>query len=439
MKDYFLSRSDIKMNKKYLIKIYIYIFFVLVSAFLIGCKKKGIEHEAESRVLVEAVLVRQGEIAKSLQFTGGIEADAEVKIFPQLTATIREIEVDLGDSVEEGDIMALLDPDEFEAQLAQTKAALEVNRAKLAQMETGTRPEEIAQAEDLLTKANAALKEAENNFNRSKDMLDRNIISKRQFESDELAYTIAKADLGSAHERLKMLRTGATKEDRDAVKAQVRQAEAALELARIRLSYTRIQSPLKGTVSERFFETGDLAMPGKQLFTVVRMESVKAIISFQENQFQYLKEGIPAHVCVAAYPDEEFIGEIARVSPTLNPQTRMFTAEIRLDNKKHLLRPGMFATIIFFIDSHPNAMLVPKESVLFLGGSMNRPENGDGKELSLGYLFVVEGETARKREVKLGHVSGDIVEIRDGVKIGDLVVTKGVHKLKGGDIIKIAE
>jgi RND family efflux transporter MFP subunit len=169
------------------------------------------------------------------------------------------------------------------------------------------------------------------------------------------------------------------------------------------------------------------------------MESVKAIISFQENQFQYLKEGIPAHVCVAAYPDEEFIGEIARVSPTLNPQTRMFTAEIRLDNKKHLLRPGMFATIIFFIDPHAGAMLVPKESVLFPGGSMNRPENDDGKELSLGYLFVVEGETARKREVKLGHVSGDSVEIRDGVKIGDLVVTKGVHKLKGDDIIKIAE
>ncbi|MBN2062173.1 MAG: efflux RND transporter periplasmic adaptor subunit [Deltaproteobacteria bacterium] len=434
-----LNKSVIKMNEKYSVKFYICIFFILISAFFNGCKNRGIDHEEETRVLVETVPVSQGEIAKILQFTGGIEADAEVKIFPQLTATIKEIKVGLGDWVEAGAIMALLDPEELEAQFAQAKAALEVHRAKLAQMETGTRPEEIAQAEDLLTKAKAALKEAENNFNRSKDMLERNIISERQFESDELAYTVAKADLGSAQERLKMLRTGATKEDRDALKAQVRQAEAALELARIRLSYTRITSPLKGTVSQRFFETGDLAMPGKQLFTVVRMESVKAIISFQENQFGYLKEGTLAHVRVSAYPNEEFIGKIARVSPTLNPQTRMFTAEIRLDNKTHLLRPGMFATITFFIDPHPDAMLVPKESVLLAEGSMNGFERNDGKEFSQNYLFVVEGEIARKREVTLGHISGDVVEIRDGVKIGDIVITKGLHKLKGDDRIKIAE
>lgn len=426
------------MNKKYSFKAIVSIFLVLILSFFIGCKKKGDEPEEETKVLVEVVPVREGEIAKEIQFTGSIEAKAEVKIYPQTTATVKDIMVEIGDLVQKGDVMALLDSDEMKAQLAQAKAALEVMRAKWAQMETGARPEEIAQAEDLVIKAKAALKDAESNFIRSKEMIERGTISERQFESSEVAYTVAKADLSSAQERLKMLKAGATKEDRDALQAQVRQAEAAVESAQIRLSYARITSPFKGTVSERFFETGDLAMPGKPLFTVVQMDTVKVIIAFQENQIQFLNEQIPARIYVAAYPDKEFVGKIERVSPTLNPQTRMFSAEIRLNNAKHLLRPGMFAAVIFSVDSHSNALLVPKEAVVYLQNSTSG-ETINGLALQQTYLFVVEDEKVHMRKVALGHISGGMLEILEGVKAGDQIVTVGLHKLKDGDMVKVVE
>ncbi|MBN1850372.1 MAG: efflux RND transporter periplasmic adaptor subunit [Deltaproteobacteria bacterium] len=394
--------------------------------------------EQETKVIVEVVPVREGEIAKVVEFAGSIAAEAEVKIYPQITAMIKDIMVEIGDSVQKGDVMALLDSEELEAQFAQAKAALDVIKAKWAQMETGARPEEIAQTEDLVTKAKAALKEAESNFNRSKEMIERGTISERQFESSEIAYTIAKADLSSAQERLKMLKEGATKEDRDALQAQVRQAEAAVESARVRLSYARITSPFKGTISERFFEPGDLAMPGKPLFTIVQMDQVKVVISFQENQIQYLKEGLSAYVRVAAYGDHEYTGKIERISPTLNPQTRMFTAEILLDNKRRILRPGMFASVKFFIDPHTNALLVPKEAIVFSEGIHLNNLTDDDKNPS-GYIFIVEGETAQKREVIIGHTSGEIVEIKEGVKIGDKVVTRGLFKLKDGDRVKVVE
>ena len=399
-------------------------FFLFLQS---GCKNKTDTPATDTTILVEAVQVRQGDIAGVLQFTGSIEAEAEVTIFSQITARIEDIKVGLGDPVHKGDLLARLESEELAAQLAQARAALAVVQAKWAQMERGARPEEIAQAEDLLTKADAALKEAESNYKRSKEMLDRHIISEKQFESSEVAYTIAQADLGSAQEHLKILRDGATKEDRDALKAQVRQADAAVELAKIRLSQTRILSPLDGIVSERFFQTGDLATPGKPLFTVVRMDTVKAVISFRGKSIQIFKRGEhTAQVIVAAFPNKTFDGKIERISPTLNPQTRMFNAEIMLDNTDHDLRPGMFATIRFLIDPRSGALLVPKEAVLFPEGVMDVSNNETGSVVSHAQVFVIHEQTVQKQEVTVGHMSGDLVEIRDGLKLSDLVVYPGI-------------
>ncbi|GAG51872.1 unnamed protein product, partial [marine sediment metagenome] len=236
--------------------------------------------------------------------------------------------VDLGDLTKKDDVIALLESGELRAQLAQAEAGLEVMRAKWAQMEVGARSEEIAQAEDLVAKARANLKDAENNYKRMKVLLDRGIIARSRFESAELAHSVAKADLNSVKKRLDILIKGATKEDRQALQAQVSQANAALDLAGIRLSYTRITSPINGIISQRFFDPGDLAVHTTPLVTIVQMDTVKVIIYFPENQIRYMVPGIQAQVTVASYPDKVFYGRIDKVSPTLNPETRMFSAEI---------------------------------------------------------------------------------------------------------------
>ena len=416
--------------------------FVIPAVFislLAACEKKQNEPALEKAILVEVVGVRQGKIAKEIKFTGSIEANTEVKVFPKITATIEAMKVDLGDPIKKGDVIALLESDELRAQLAQTRAALEVMQAKWAQMEVGARAEELAQAEDLVAKARANLKDAESNYRRMKALLDRGTVARRQFESAELAYTVAKADLNSAQERLDMLREGATKEDRQALQAQVNQAKAALDLARIRLSYTRITSPIDGTISERFFDPGDLAVPTKALVTVVQMDTVTVIVYFPENQIRYMVPGIQSRLTVAAYPDQVFYGRIDRVSPTLNPETRMFSAEIKVLNEKHLLRPGMFTTVTLSVDPHSSALLVPKEAVLYREEYVENPEGSKSEISRINYLFVVEGGRAHMRRVSLGHESGTVVEISQGVKKGEQVVVRGLHKLNDGDRIKVVK
>ena len=415
--------------------------FFISLAFLISlltsCQNEQSEPAHEEATLVDVVSVRVGNISREIRFTGSIEASTEVKLFPKITAKIEAVNVELGDPVKQDDLVALLESEEMRAQVAQAEAALQSIRAKWAQMEVGARSEEIAQVEDLVAKAKAKLKDAENNYKRLKGLFNRGVIAKREFESAELAYTVAKSDFNSAREQLGMLMEGATKEDRQALWAQVRQAEAALDLARIRLSYTRITSPIDGTISQRFIDPGNLSIPTQPLVTIVQMDSVKVIVYFPENQIRFMVPGTEAQLMVAAYPDLFFHGRIDKVSPTLDPTTRLFSAEIKVLNEKRLLRPGMFTTVMLSVDPHVNALLVPKEAVLYTEEYEENPESSHGEVRQINYLFVVKDGTAHRRNVSLGHESGRVIEVREGVEEGEHVVIRGLHQLNDGDRITV--
>jgi len=418
-------------------------FFVLLAFSILFCiasceKEKG-QQPVKNPVIVEVAPVKQGTIAKELKFTGSIEANTTVQVYPKITAQIEEMRVDSSDTIKKGNVIALLESDELKAQLAQAEAALETMRAKWTQIEVGARPEELSQTEDLVAKAKANLKDAENNYQRMKALFHQGTIAKRQFETAELAYTVAKADLNSAQERLEMLREGATKEDRDALKAQVSQAKAALDFAGIRLSYARITSPIDGTISERFLDPGNLAVPAKALVTIVQMDTVNVIVYFSDNQIRYMERGIQAQLSVAAYPNQVFHGSIDKVSPTLNPETRMLSAEIKVLNERRLLRPGMFTAVTLSVDPHPDTLLVPKEAVLYREEYLEKTGGSKGKVRRNNYLFVVENGKAHMRDIVLGHESDTAVEVSEGLKQGEKIVVRGLHQLNDGDMVKVVE
>ena len=148
---------------------------------------------------------------------------------------------------------------------------------------------------------------------------------------------------------------------------------------------------------------------------------------------------LQARLTVAAYPDQVFSGTIDKVSPTLNPATRMFSSEIRVLNEKRLLRPGMFATVTLSVDLHTNALLVPKEAVLYREQYLENSTNSETKISQLNYVFVVEEGKAHMRKVSLGHESGRMVEVCEGVNKGDQVVIRGLHQIADGDKVTVVK
>ena len=117
----------------------------------------------------------------------------------------------------------------------------------------------------------------------------------------------------------------------------------------------------------------------------------------------------------------------------------MFSADIKVPNKEGLLRPGMFARVILSVDPHPDALLVPKEAVLSKEEYREDSGSGKGGVARNTYLFVVENGRARIRTVLLGHESGTAVEVAEGLKQGEQIVTRGVHQLKDGDRVTVIE
>ncbi len=411
------------------------ISFVFLIIFLVSCQNKKSAPAREEVILVEVAPVSQGDISKEIRFTGNIEASTEVKVFPKITAKIEAVKIEAGDPVRKNDLIILLESEELRAQVAQAEAALQSIRAKWAQMQVGARSEELAQAEDLVSKARAKLKDSESNHNRLKRLFDQGVIAKRELESAELANHVAQADLNSAQKQLDMLVEGATREDRQALQAQVRQAEAALDLAKIRLSYTRITSPINGTISQRFFDPGNLAIPTQPIVTIVQMDPVKVVVYFPENQIRIMVPETEANLMVAAYPDQVFQGTVDMVNPTLDPTTRMFSAEIKVPNKKILLRPGMFTSVILSVDPHLNALMIPKEAVLYTEEYQENPNSHQEEVCQVNYLFVAKDGKAYKRKISLGHESGNVVEVCEGVKKEEYVVVRGLHQLNDGNLI----
>ena len=125
------------------------------------------------------------------------------------------------------------------------------------------------------------------------------------------------------------------------------------------------------------------------------------------------------------------------MSPTLNPETRMFSAEIKILNERRLLRPGMFTAVTLSVDPHPDTLLVPKEAVLYREEYLEHKGGSKGKVRRNNYLFVVENGKAHMRDIVLGHESDTAVEVSEGLKQGEQIVVRGLHQLNDGDIVKV--
>jgi multidrug efflux pump subunit AcrA (membrane-fusion protein) len=377
----------------------------------------------KSAVPVEVLKIRRGSIDRRLHLTGTIAAQAKVDVFSKVSGILESIEVEQGDRVEVGKIIAVIEREEKEASLEETRAALDVLKARWAQMETGALPEEIVQAEDLVRQTKAGWETSISNYERLKNLKEKDFISQQQLDDAMLQVTIKEAEYSSAKEKLTLLRKGARQEDRDELLAQIRQAEATLRLASIQLKDTIIRAPIAGIISERLLDKGALVSTTFPIFTIVAMDTVKVFVQVVESDLSQLKTGAIADIQVDAYPGEIFRGEVLRISPTVDPESRTADVEIQVENKAHRLKPGMFARVNLIVQKRDGVLLLSKDSLL--------EKNGPPK------VFVHDNGKASIREVALG-LEGDLyVEILKGLQEDEEVIAAGQYDLKDGMPVKV--
>ncbi|MCM8766243.1 MAG: efflux RND transporter periplasmic adaptor subunit [Candidatus Omnitrophica bacterium] len=186
-----------------------------------------------------------------------------------------------------------------------------------------------------------------------------------------------------------------------------------------------VDSPLKGVVGRVYVDLGENVNLQTPIAKVMDISKVKIRLEIPEKYLARISLGQKAKIYVDAYPEKEFVGEITKVSPVVDLDTRTFPIEISVDNPEHLLKSGLFAKVSLIISEHKNVPVILKEAVL-------------GKEPNL-YVFLIENNKAFLREVKLGLRQGQYYEVLEGVKEGDLVVIMGQQKLFEGAEVTIEE
>lgn len=220
---------------------------------------------------------------------------------------------------------------------------------------------------------------------------------------------------------------GVTQQQLDQVKLQLQSAQARLNQAKINVGDSYVKSTINGIVNKKHIEPGTVVGPGAPLFDVVNVSKLKLKVNVSENQVATIKPGQEVNITASVYPDKEFKGKITFVAAMANESVN-FPVEVEvLNNKDNELRAGMYGTIIFGSEakSDVNITTVPRNA--FVGSIANNE------------VFVARDGVAQLTKIVSGRVLGDKVEVLDGLKEGDIVITSGIINLKDGAKINIVK
>lgn len=206
--------------------------------------------------------------------------------------------------------------------------------------------------------------------------------------------------------------------ERDEAAAKLDVDRAAVALAEARLAKARIRAPFEGVVGLRAVSPGDYITAGQPLAPLEQMSLLKADFRLSEAALPAIKVGQVLNLEVDAWPGQTFQGRVYAIDPRLAEDTRSIGVRARVPNDKGQLRPGLFARVRLVIAERAEAVLVPEQSVM---------PHGDTP-----FVYVIEDGKAAMRPVRLGLRQAGRVEVLDGVKPGDTVITAGAQKIGPG-------
>src|SRR5690606_4312652 len=335
--------------------------------------------------------VEHGRIADRRGFSGTLEPRAQFVAAPKVSGRIEELRVDIGDEVQPGAVVAVLDADEFEQAVAEAEAELEVARAQV---------ELSKSARDV----------AESDFQRITELQESAIASGSELD-------VAEANLRARRAEVEV------------AEARVARAEAVLAAARIRLRYTTVVATWSGSteprvVAYRYLDEGATVAANDPIVTVVDLSTLRAVMYVAERDFSRLEIGQTALIRTAAWPGELFEGRVLRLAPVFEVSSRQTRVEVEVPNPDRKLRPGMFVRIELALGSADEAVIVPEAALV-------RRDAGLG-------LFVVEppGDRVRFVPVELGIVAGDRVQVF-GEDVAGQVIVLGQQLLEDGARIRV--
>jgi len=345
-------------------------------------------------------------LQRNVEVVGSFAADEEVVVAAQAAGELSQINVDFGSYVTQGQIIATIDQRDANLKVEQAEATLKQTMARLG-MKEGEKFDSTQNADVRVAKSQ--LDWAKMELDRSVKLIEKGDIPRSSYDEKVTNHNLAEARhqaaLDSVNQQL----------------AAVEQQKAALALAKKALTDTVVRSPISGAVKEKHASRGSyLAVNGK-IVTLVKINPLRLRADIPESSAAAARAGQTVNVTVDAFPNRTFTGRVVRIGPSLDEKTRALTVEAEVANSGNLLRPGMFAKSQLITSKSAPAVMIPQRAVVTAAG--------------LSKVFVIENGKAVERIVKTGATDGDLIEIAEGVKDGEIVASSNLDKLQTGALV----
>lgn len=396
------------------------LIFAAVAAFLLasGCSRNQPSPEAKAEakatasptptppldVATAAAITRS--VQRGVEVVGSLAADEEVIVSAQAPGELAQLNVDFGGYVTRGQIIALIDQRDAKLKVEQAEATLKQTMARLG-MNEGERFDPNRNADVRVAKAQLDWEKM--NLDRQMRLVENGDVSRALYDQAITTHSLAQARYQAAL---------------DAVNQQlavVEQQRAALNLAKKAIIDTVVRAPISGAVKEKHASRGSYLPINGRIVTLVKINPLRLRADIPEYAAASVRTGQTMTLRVEAFPERAFTGRVARIGASLNEQTRALTVEAEVANPSNLLRPGMFAKSNLITAKDAPAVMVPRRAVQIIAG--------------LNKVFVIENGRVSERIVKTGGTDGDLIEVVEGVKSGEVVATSNLDQLQDGAVV----
>jgi RND family efflux transporter MFP subunit len=400
------------------------------AVFAAGCGKSS-SAQANRRANEPAATVEPVEVSAApavgrslprfIEATGSLAADVSTDVAPTIGGKVVGVGFDLGSFVRQGQALVRLDAGDAQLRLEQAQAALQqaLSNVRQAEARINLRPDQsfdptrVAEAQA----SKAALDLAEKQLARFERLLESGDISRAAYDQQRAQRDQLREQYNSAL-------------------AQARQSYAAVQTARAAAGAARVQveqaqkgvrdvvvyAPISGFVAEKSADLGEYVSTASKVATIVRTDPLRVRIDIPEQDIARVGAGQQVSVAVSAYPDRNFAGRVARVSPNVSAASRTLTIEAEVSNPEGLLKPGQFATVRVQLPTSDPAVLVPARAI--------RTEGTTSR------VFVIRDGVVEERLVALGRREGDLVEVRGNLAADELVATSNLELLSDGTPVR---
>jgi HlyD family secretion protein len=395
----------------------------------------GAKTISAASVRVESGAASQG--ASILSATGYVVAHHKIAVGAKVMGRVAWIGVEKGDNVREGQVLVRLEDSEFRAQVNQARANLAAAQARLDQLRSGSRPQEKLRDKAAVLQAEARLRTAEADYQRTEQLFRAGVASKAELDHALSERDTAAALVEAARQSSTLTDIGPRPEEIRAAQAEVQQMKAALDYAETQLAATEIRAPVSGTVLERIVERGEMVTPSAfggsgartSVVDLADLDDLQVELDISQVDFARLKMDQRAEIIPEAYPSLRYSGYIAEIAPEANRAKSTIQVKVKVENPDQQLRPEMNARVNFLAasavnDNNSNArVLVPKQAVV-------RKDNSS-------FVFVIKGNRVEQRTIRTGDEIGDAYNVLEGLSGNESVAIDGVDKLRDGDRVKI--